>query len=316
MSIYSRIVNNILSREIIRWMSRYQLPMVVDDINRLHEWQVRNYLWDKILHCREIGVSEKRMCDEEVVVSLTSFGGRIHDVCLAIESIMQQTVKPNRIVLWLAEDEFKGKSLPVALQMQQERGLEIAYCEDIKSYKKLVPSLKLFPDACIITIDDDAAYCPDIVEKLIDSHKDKPSDICAMRMHVMVLDDKDKLKPYEEWDMCVKECPKNNNLAFFTNGGGVLYPPHRLSDEVFNKDVFLDICETADDVWFNAMRLLSGIQVVKVFSQDQDGGYFMLASSKLDPLEKKNWEGGGNDRAIYNVFERYGLFEKLKIRNI
>lgn len=280
------------------------------ETERLIEHQCAIYLWDKTLHCKESGVSDKRYCEEEIVVSLTSHGNRIHDVHLAIESIMQQTIKPNRIILWLAKDEFEGKTLSVALQMQQKRGLEIAFCEDLKSYKKLIPSLKRFPEACIITIDDDLAYNPNVVEKLINCHKNNPTSICALRMHEVILDDNGKPLPYTNWSLCIEECPENNRLAFFTGGGGVLYPPHCFTDEVFNKDVFMDICGTADDVWFNAMRLLNGVKVTKVFSSDSEGDFNELSSSRVSPLRVDNVPFG-NDKAIASVYGRYGLFEKL-----
>lgn len=52
------------------------------------------------------GISKERYCQKEVIVSLTTYGKRLYDVYLAIESIMQQSMKPNRIVLWLG-DELK-----------------------------------------------------------------------------------------------------------------------------------------------------------------------------------------------------------------
>ena len=39
---------------------------------------------EKTMHSHERGVTEERMCDHEVVVSLTSFGSRIYDVSLVI----------------------------------------------------------------------------------------------------------------------------------------------------------------------------------------------------------------------------------------
>ena len=268
------------------------------------------YLWDKTLHSKDRGVSDERYCDEEVVVSLTTYGDRIHDVHLAIESIMQQTMLPNRIVLWLAEDEFQGKALPVALRMQQERGLEIAYCEDLRSYKKLIPSLRRFPEACIVTVDDDVAYNPDFIEKMVRAHKEYPTDICASRIHRIVLDAAGKPAPYLEWQLCVEKCPKENNLAFFTGCGGILYPPGCLPEEVFNQDVYMEICSSADDVWFNAMRLLNGVKVTKVFSISPVGDFMDLPSACITPLRINNCETG-NDDAIEAVFGRYGLFEKL-----
>lgn len=94
-----------------------------------------DYLKQCVVSCKEMGVTSERFCDHEVVVSLTSYGERIRYAYLAIESIMQGALKPNRIVLWLSDDE-KDKILPATLQLQIKRGLEVRYCPDIRSYTK------------------------------------------------------------------------------------------------------------------------------------------------------------------------------------
>jgi hypothetical protein len=283
---------------------------LMNDIKSLVRNQYAAVMWNQTLHSKEPGVSDKRLCDEEVVVSLTSYGDRIHTAHLTIESIMQQTVRPNRIILWLAEDEFKEEMLPVALLMQKERGLEIAYYKDIESYKKLIPSLTRFPKACIITVDDDVVYEPDLVEKMIKAHIEHPSDICATRIHAVKLRSNGKPDKYTNWTSCVKECPENNNLSFSVGVGGILYPPDCFTDEVFNQNVFMDICGEEDDVWFNAMRLLKGTRITKVFTINPKGDFMLLPSSKISSLWEKNRKGG-NDDAIQAVYSRYGLFDKL-----
>ncbi len=46
------------------------------------------------------------------------------------------------------------------------KGLTIDWCEDIKSYKKLIPTLKKYPDAIIVTADDDLIYDNKWLEQL------------------------------------------------------------------------------------------------------------------------------------------------------
>lgn len=53
------------------------------------------------LNSTERGVTNAKISDHEVIVSLTSYSKRIHEVYLAIESIMQGTIKPNRIICGL-----------------------------------------------------------------------------------------------------------------------------------------------------------------------------------------------------------------------
>lgn len=271
-------------------------------------------LREKTLNSAESGISDEKYCDHEVVVSLTTFGKRIYDVYLAIESIMQGTMKPNRIVLWLSDKEFKGKPLPITLQKQQKRGLEVRFCEDVRSYTKLIPALKQFPDACIITIDDDAMYEYDIIERLVNSHIENPGTVCACRIHKVKLDENQMPLSYLEWEHETMHGDTGSPLLFPTGVGGVIYPPHCFSEEVLNKEVFLSICQYADDVWFYAMELLDNVPVAQTYT-GVPCYYMNLPSSQLDPLSKENVDETScrNDVQIKAVFEKYHL--NLKFQN-
>jgi len=142
---------------------------------KLHEKNILSYLRSEYLtncavNSKEMGIQTEKICDFEVIVSLTTYNARFYEVYLAIESIMQQTLKPNKIILWLAED-LKINEIPIVLKNQMKRGLEIRYCKDLLSYKKLIPSLKIFPNSIIITIDDDHMYLYDLIENFINEHK-------------------------------------------------------------------------------------------------------------------------------------------------
>ena len=47
--------------------------------------------------------SSKAFVNEEVIISLTSFPKRMKTLPLTLESLFRQTVKPTKIILWLAE---------------------------------------------------------------------------------------------------------------------------------------------------------------------------------------------------------------------
>lgn len=268
-----------------------------------------NILINLMLNDRSSGVSDKKYCGNNIIVSLTSYGKRLQDVSITIESIMQGSMKPNRIVLWV-DEKWQDKRMPISLQRQQDRGLEIEYCKDIRSYTKLIPALKKYPEDIIITIDDDVLYRYDLVERLVNLHLDKPDCIIANRIHRIVLG-KDK-KPISyldwEWDANPSEI---SPLNFFTGVGGVLYPSHCLDDEVFNEEVFLDICKYADDIWFNAMALKKGTKVLKGQSYNKKGVDYYFTDQD-ESLRKINVSGDSlNDIQMQRVFEKYNLYDKL-----
>lgn len=269
---------------------------------------VADRLTQSAIHSSENGVSPDRIINNELIVSLTSFGNRIHEVYLTIESIMQGTIKPNRIVLWLGE-ENRNTVLPIVLQNQIKRGLEIRFCKDIRSYTKLIPSLKSFPEACIVTIDDDVIYEPDLLEHLVNSYNENPDVVSACRIHKMLKDNTGKLCGYMSWKhFCYDDQP--SFLNFLTGNGGVLYPPHSFPQEVFNEDVFLSICKYADDVWFHAMLVLNGTKVKKAFSHSKNGQDY-LSNESENEMTLFSGNAKRNDEQIKAVFEKYDLYKKI-----
>ncbi len=276
--------------------------------NRMQFAVTSAYLRNSILKNSDPGTTDTKYCKEKVVVSLTTYSKRIHDVYLTIESLMHQTYKANRIILWLA-DELKDKELPQTLILQQNRGLEVRYCEDIKSYKKLIPALKEFPDDIIITVDDDAIYNIDMLENLIKAYQKNSSYVYFYRGHLMTKRSNNELNDYNQWKW-YKAVQKANVLNFPTGIGGILYPPDTFNDEVFNKEVYMEICRYADDVWFKAMALLNNRLASRVITRNANGEeYFDNPSGDDVALGLINQKQ--NDIQIKAVFERYNLFDKL-----
>ena len=121
------------------------------------------------------GVNEK-YDKTPLIVSLTSYPKRIHEISTTIESLLMQKKKPNKLILWLADEQFpnKEKDLPENIIVLKKYGLEINWCKDYRSYKKLIPTLATYPDAIIITTDDDMYYSRKMVSRLYDAYEKAP----------------------------------------------------------------------------------------------------------------------------------------------
>lgn len=278
-------------------------------------YTIRKELLDeKTFNDNSSGVSSQQYLKSELIVSLTSVGKRIQSVSTTIESIMRGSIKPNRIVLWLDKTP-ESADLPVALLNQMNRGLEIYYTdENIRSYTKLIPSLKKYPDAHIITIDDDVIYNNNLIENLLREAKKSPNNIIANRVHQILLDKQGRPLPYNNW-LWEKTLNAISPRNFLTGVGGVLYPPHCLDSEVFNKNVFCDICKYADDIWFFAMALKNNIWVKKAETIEASGRMYLLNDSVQDiGLCHKNVfaSDSQNDSQFKAVFEKYNLWDLLK----
>ncbi len=259
----------------------------------------------------EPGVTSERYCDHDIIVSLTTYGRRVHSVYMTIESLMEQTMKPNRMILWL-DDSFEGKRLPESINKLRKRGLEVAYCKDLRSYKKLVPALCEYPEDAIITVDDDVIYEVNMLENLIIPYLQNPHSIYCNRAHKMIPDGKGKLLPYNDWEWCCKE-QGFSDLLFPTGVGGTLYPPHSLDEEVKNEEVFTRICPAADDVWFKAMSLKKGTPVCRVETYHANGEEYLMDGETQDmALSNQNVGQSMNDSQIDAVFTKYNLYHLIR----
>ncbi len=269
----------------------------------------RILLDSETLYSKEPGTSEQMYCDHEIVISLTTYGKRIETAYLAISSLMRQSRKANRIILWLSEEEFSGKELPATITLLEKRGLEIRFCQDLRSYTKLIPTLRLCPEAAIITVDDDVMYDISLIDRLVRAHLAEPDVIWGNRVTKIAFDKNGRLKPYKKWRNAkpLEESDKN----FATGVGGVIYPPKVFNDEILDESKFLTLAPTADDLWFKAMALVSDAKVKRILplvssGEDEHLGGIVGFS---DGLAGENVIGGGNDRAIAALMD---YFKKIQ----
>lgn len=143
---------------------------------------------------------------EKVIVSLTSYKPRINDVKYAVYSLLNQTLPPDKLILWLDEDSFpqREENLPRDLLRLRKFGLTIDWCENLRPYKKLIPVLEKYPDDIIVTADDDIFYRPDWLKILYDEHLKYPDCVVAHRAHRMRLDTRGNIYPYVMWHSEIK----------------------------------------------------------------------------------------------------------------
>lgn len=93
-----------------------------------------------------LGKSCRDFVDNEVIVSLTSFPARMDKIYITLESLFRQTIRPDRIILWLADEQYPDKkAVEMRLKKYKKLGLEIQYCDDLRSHKKYFYTMKKYP---------------------------------------------------------------------------------------------------------------------------------------------------------------------------
>ena len=228
----------------------------------------------------------------ELVLSLTSYPARFSTLHLTLASLLDQTVRPDRIILWIADNDLD--QLPPKVRRLKQRGIQIRRCEDLRSFKKLVPALESFPDSFIATADDDLDYPAEWLEELVAGVSG--SMIVCHRAHRPIRRADGKLAPYLDWALDVQDEAARAPSADIvpTSGAGALYPPRSLHPMVTDRSLFQRLCPHGDDLWFYWCARMAGTLSRKV------GGHMRLVSwpgSQDTSLWGVNAKGG-NDRMI------------------
>jgi len=270
------------------------------------------------LHGEELILSAKTLASPPTgglggvqhIISLTSYGKRLQSTApIAIASILHGDILPDKIILWVAEKDRQIAEQNNQLQILQKKGLEIRYCEDLKSYKKLIPALQEFPNDFIITADDDLLYPKNWFEQIMEYHKKYPNKIICHRVHGIRVDSEHNLLPYNNWDWCIE--PQEQERIFPTGGAGTLYPPHCLHSDVFNKDLFMKLAPQADDVWFWAMALINGSKYPYVVIRNGYSNSIMDIGVQNNALQNSNVADCKNDLQLKAVIENYPQIKEV-----
>lgn len=257
------------------------------------------------------------MSNQQVIVSLTSFPAAIPYAAQAVQSILNGSVLPDKVVLYLTFSQFGENGIPQELLdlSRKTPRFEIRdYPKDIRSYRKLIPALSDFPNAIIVTIDDDVAYHKNMLRDLLHLHEQFPNAILAHRAKLMKPGE-----PYRKWKKYrwYHFLTKRIHISFKniqTGVGGVLYPPHSLKAEMLDVELFTQIAPTTDDIWFWAAGVSNGYPVIPVpFGHNKPKG---LEKPRELSLKTVNFKSGidRNSAALNNILEKYPIV-KQRIEN-
>lgn len=252
---------------------------------------------------------------ENLIISLTSFPARINNVHLVIESILRQTIRPEKIILWLSQEQFQSlDSLPSKLLLLRDRGLDIIFVdEDIRSFKKFYYTVKRYPEFDFIIIDDDVFYPSDLIENLLEYQKKFPGNVIFNRGRKVLVKD-NEIQSYREWEKLKGQKEPSYDIMP-TGMGAVLYPKNILPKEVLNKSVFLQHCKFADDIWLYAMVLHNNKSLVKT---NEDRTFIPVLNKNDESLAKTNRNLLRNDIQLESLKKYYktergiDLFKNVK----
>ncbi len=264
-------------------------------------------LYKKILF--KIVISKKKINtekrDERIIVSMATIPSRFNKVHYAIETLLRQSMMPDKIILYI-DDDYIDLKLPEKLLKQKERGLEICYVKSLKSHNKYFYSFTKYKKDIIITVDDDLYYPHNLIETLYKSYKNNKNCVSTMRLHKITFDN-EEIENYKNWlyEYQEKDALIPSNIYLATGGGGTLYPPNILKKEWDNVENIKKLALGQDDIWLKYMEIINGIKVVR--ATDKRYKLRKIVGTQKISLKINNVLYGKNDEAIRTLSKYYKI---------
>lgn len=245
---------------------------------------------------RDVDFVKNHKLKKRLIVSLTSYPKRFRTLPLVLNSIMNQSILPDKVILWI-ENKDKEKLPSTVLNF---KGVDVEFCENgLFSYKKIIPLLKKYRNSYVITLDDDVIYFKETIEKLVSNSRKFPNDVIANCIHKIKVKKRYPIS-YKLWS---RNYRKQTKLAFFTGAAGVLYPPNCFYKDVLKKNYFRSLAPHADDIWLNWMAKLNktNIRFSNIYKNYE---YIKIIKGGL---YQRNFKNSYNDIQIKNMIKKYGF---------
>lgn len=254
-----------------------------------------------------LNVTEER--EKKIIVSLTSYPARLPTVHLAIKSILNQTYKPDKIILYL-DDDVDIDTIGSKLVSLKQYGLTIAKRpENIKPHKKYYYAIKEHPDDIVITVDDDKTYNKLVLESLVRSYERNPESVSAISAAKILINENGEIAPYSEksWRIEKSLLGRPSKQLSVYGCGGVLYPPYCMSDELFNLENIKKYSLGNDDIWLNIMQILNNTKIILLSNHKSLYSRESIFGSQKTSLRVSNEYNKSNDIYWMNLIRKYNI---------
>lgn len=253
------------------------------------------------------GINTDSKREIPIIVSLASSRENFEKLTLTLYSLLNQNLKPDKLILWLDEEFEDLNYLPYEITQFIKNGLEIRFVKDLGSYTKSIYAFKDFQNSIIAVADDGVYYPVDWLYKLYLSYVAHPEDIHVHKALQANID-----VPYNEWKKATENTAEYKN--FMLSNSGILYPPQCFTREVLRKDIFIKYANNADSAWFWIMALVHKRKIRIVENNLKTTIYTNIIKHLKNSLQQKKQDAQCNDNAIKALLKFYGenIYDKLK----
>lgn len=202
-------------------------------------------------------------------INITTINSRL-DLCAAtVWSLMQQTLVPDQINIWISKDKYLSddgiSDVPTWIYDLNKINniVRVIYVNNTGPYRKIIPAIRQAKDDDIlIYADDDVIYAKTWLEKLINIFMHyKGNMVVASRIREKKKNVFGIYQSYSMLSLCNTNKIFNKDFIITGVGGCVLSRKHILDKYIYMDD-FLNVCPRADDIWISKIIELSGTEVI------------------------------------------------------
>lgn len=204
-----------------------------------------------------------------LTVNLTTTHSRLHLCSATVWSLMNQSLKPDFIVLWISRDSYLSdegiKQLPDFVKKFNiiNNILVVNYVSNTGPYRKIIPALRKGNESDIMVYaDDDVIYGNDWLKILVDCFN-RYDRKCVVASRVRIIDKNifGVTKSYSSFDISNSE-NKFNESFIITGVGGAILTKNLIDSQYLNDDSFIVVAPKTDDIWISKIIELSGTSVI------------------------------------------------------
>lgn len=285
-----------IAERLLRNRGRPRHALAVQHVGRLQR-AFAAFMRDEWGPPDERNVSEYR-------VSLTSWRPRLAELPLVLLTLLQQTLQPREIVVWLTRQDHQTIAENIRERFGAS-GVRFQICDDLKSHKKWLPMIEAGHREPFVICDDDIIYPKGWFAALV--AEDRSDAYVGAKCHYITFDPKKLIAPYLDWKKQIRTDGQPSHRVFVTGCGGAVIHPERISKNFLNREDLFKQCPKTDDIWLKAAHLAADIPCYKT-------RYCLpcldIPGTNESGLALTNVEGGGNDLQIRNLGQFFSMISR------
>lgn len=207
--------------------------------------------------------------EKKVSINLTTTSNRLDLCAVTVWSLMNQTVIPNEINIWISKESYLADNgidtIPdwVAFFNKNKNIIRVNYTKNTGPYRKIIPALRAAQfDDVLVYADDDVIYGASWLELLLKKFFETEGEmaVCA-RARLKKKNLIGNVKNYKKMKLCKKESVLDKDFII-TGVGGCVLTKKFISDKYLFNDDYITVAPKTDDIWISKILELSGTKVI------------------------------------------------------